>query len=179
MIRLGGTPREVGKTWGELNRDIIAHDVDASYVQKAVAAGVSEDALIERSQAFLRIAEKIAPHWLEEARAIARAAGVREGLYLSFVANAPRDLFLHECTSYAVRREHAQAGAIFFHKNRDNVDREQAAYLIESSVKGVNKFIGVCNASGIVCSMMVNDKGLAGSSDYPANLLVELLQSSQ
>ena len=61
-------------------------------------------------------------------------------------------------------------GATLFHKNRDNVDCEQAAYVLASSLAGVNKFIAVSNASAVNCSMMVNDKGLAGSADYPAHL---------
>ena len=59
-------------------------------------------------------------------------------------------------------------GAILFHKTRDNKDRPQAAYIVESSLEGINKFISVSNATTILgCSMMVNEKGLAGSSDYP------------
>ena len=30
--------------------------------------------------------------------------------------------------------------------------------------------MAVCDASAISCSMMVNDQGLAGASDYPAHL---------
>ena len=67
-------------------------------------------------------------------------------------------------------REFTQDHAIFFHKNRDNLDCEQAGYVLASSVSGVNKFIAVTNASAVNCSMMVNDKGLAGSGDYPAHL---------
>ena len=37
-------------------------------LKKAAAAGISKDTLIERSKAFVRIAEEIGPHWLEEAR---------------------------------------------------------------------------------------------------------------
>jgi len=50
------------------------------------------------------------------------------------------------------------------------VDCAQAAYVLASSVSGVNKFLAVTNASAVNCSMMVNDKGLAGSADYPAHL---------
>ena len=44
------------------------------------------------------------------------------------------------------------------------------AYILESSLDGIHKFIAVTNASVIGCSMMVNDQGLAGSADYPAHL---------
>lgn len=170
MLRLGGSPEEVGRTWGEINRQVIVREVQEHYVKRAAAAGISRDALLERSRAFVRIVQQIAPHWLEEARAVAQAAGIDEDLYIAFLGGRPRDLFLHECTSYAVSREHAHQGAIFFHKTRDNVDKEQAAYILESSLPGVHKFIGVCDASGISCSMMVNDQGLAGAADYPAHL---------
>lgn len=170
MVRLGGSPAEVGKTWGEINKTTITHDFDVHYLKKAAAAGISEDVLIERSKAFARIVRQVAPHWLEESRAVARAAGVREDLYVAFVGSKPRSLFLHECTSYAAARELTEGGAILFHKTRDNVDRDQAAYLLASSLEGIHKFIGICDASAINCSMMVNDQGLAGAADYPAHL---------
>ncbi len=170
MVRLGGSPAEVGRTWGETNKSVIAHDFDVYYLKKAAAAGISEDVLIERSKTFVQIVEQVAPHWLEETRAVARAAGVPEDLYIAFVGGKPRSLFLHECTSYAAARELTDGGAIFFHKTRDNVDRDQAAYILASSLEGIHKFIGICDASAINCSMMVNDQGLAGAADYPAHL---------
>ena len=36
---------------------------------------------------------------------------------------------------------------------------------LRSNVKGINKFIALCNSSNIITSAMVNDKGLAGSAD--------------
>jgi hypothetical protein len=170
MVRLAGTPQQVGRTWGEINRRAIVHDMDVLYRDKAAAEWISEDALIERAKPFARIAEEIAPHWLEEARSIAQASGVRPDLYVSFLANAPRNLFLHECTSYAIARSHARGGAILFHKNRDNAKREQSAFILQSSCPGIHKFLAVGDASHIACSMMVNDQGLAGSSDYPGGL---------
>ena len=173
MVRLAGTPEQIGTTWGEMNRESIARDLDAAYVKRAAAAGISRETLLERSAASLRIIEEIAPHWLDEARATARAAAVGEPLYLAYLDGVVRNRFLgedpEECTSYAVSRDHARDGAILFHKTRDNRDTPQAAYIVESSLEGINKFIAVSNATGIRCSMMVNDKGLAGAGDYPAN----------
>jgi hypothetical protein len=169
MIHLAGTPEQIGTIWGKMNKETIVRDMGTHYLQRAAAAGISKETLIERSAAYVRIAKEIAPHWLAEARAIARAAGVDEDLYIAFVDGRSRNRFLHECTSYAVSRDHARDGAILFHKTRDNVDRLQAAPIMESSLAGINKFIAVTNASRIQCSMMVNEKGLAGSGDYPAS----------
>lgn len=168
MIRLAGTPEQIGTIWGKMNKEIIVRDMNTHYLKRAAEAGISKETLIERSAAYVRIAEKIAPHWLAEARAIARAAGVDEDLYIAFVDGRSRNRFLHECTSYAVSREHAQ-GAILFHKTRDNVDRLQSTPILESSLDGINKFIAVTNASRIQLSMMINEKGLAGAGDYPAH----------
>ena len=168
LIHLGGTPEQIGAIWGKLNKEIIVRDMDVNYLKPAAKAGISRETLIERSAAYVRIAKKIAPHWLVEARAIARAAGVDEDLYIAFIDGQSRNRFLHECTSYAVSREHARDGAILFHKTRDNIDRPQATPIVESSLEGINKFIAVTDASRIKCSLMVNEKGLAGSGDYPA-----------
>lgn len=170
MVRLAGSPEQIGTTWGQVNREIILHDFEAAYLEPAAAAGISKETLLERSAAYVQIVAKIAPHWLEESRATARTVGVPEDLFIAFYGGVSRKMFLHECTSYAVAREHARDGLILFHKNRDNVDRPQAVFIIENTQDGVNKFIGVSNVSfpnGL--SMMVNEKGLAGSGDYPAN----------
>jgi len=166
LVCLHGAPAEVGRQWGTCNRKAIQNDVDRYFLRKATEAGISEEVLVKRSEAFVEISERIAPHWLGEFRETARAAGVCEDLYVSFVANVYRDLFLHdECTSYAVSPEHTAGNALLFHKTRDNADKTQSAFILESSLPGVNKFIGVTDASVLGCSMMVNDKGLACSAD--------------
>ena len=171
MVRLAGTPEQIGTTWGEMNKAIIAEDFETAFLKRAAKAGISKETLLKRSEAAVRIIKEIAPHWIEEARAIARAAGVDEDLYVAYFDSVIRSRFLHkdpdECTSYAVSPEHAD-GAILFHKNRDNRDSPQAVYLVESSREGINKFIAISNATGIHgFSMMANDKGLAGSADTP------------
>ncbi len=178
IVRLAGTPEQIGAAFGEMNRQIIAADMDATYLTPAAKAGISRATLIERSAPYVRFAEKYAPHWLVETRAIARAAGVDEDLYVAFIDGQARNRFLHaaarpplpcdgmvECTSYAVSRDHAQGGAILFHKTRDAVDRPQIAPIVESSLEGIHKFIAVTDGSRIRCSMMINDQGLAGACD--------------
>jgi len=177
LVRLAGTPEQIGTTWGEMNKDIIVRDIEAVYLKKAAEAGLSREALLDRSAASVRIIREIAPHWIEEGAAIARAAGIDEDLYLAFMDGQSRNRFLHddageaivECTSYAVSRDRTRDGAILFHKTRDNTDRPQMAAILDSSRDGINKFITVTDAGAIRCSMMANEKGLAGSGDYPAH----------
>ncbi len=185
MFSMAGTPEEMGTIWGELKGSIVASDMNAIYLQPAYAAGISDETLIERSALFVQIAEQIAPHWLDEGRAIAQAAGVDEDLYLAFIDGHVRNRFLYadppsgtaasgsdiiDCTSYTVSRSHAKDNAIFFHKTRDNVDRPQMTPMLITAQEDLNKFITVTDGGVITCSMIVNDKGLAGSCDYPGGI---------
>jgi len=165
-VTLAGTPEQIGTLWGKINCAAIREDMEEYYLAPAKEKNISTDTLIERSERFVELAQEYAPHWLTEARAIARAAEIDDRLYISFAANVYRGLFLgDECTSYAVSPEFTVDNRVFFHKNRDNAPKKQCVFILDSAVEGVNKFIAVSDASVVACMMMVNDKGLAGSAD--------------
>ena len=165
-IQLSGSPAEIGAAWGQLNADVIHQDMKATFFKPAREKGLTDADLLERGQRFAEICEIVAPHWLEEARAAARAARVDPELYTAYIGSVYRFLFLgDECTSYAVSKEFTAGNAILFHKTRDNQDRPQSACLVSSDLPGVNRFITVSDASILACMMMVNEKGLAGSAD--------------
>ncbi len=158
--------------WGCINREAIHSDMEAFFLKPAREAGLSPQMLIEGAKRYVEIVAQMAGHWLDEAAAIAEAAGVDERLYLAFGGGVYRNLFLHpECTSYAVQSVSTLDHAIYFHKNRDNVDKAQCAFVMESRVPGVNRFMANSDASVAACMMMVNEKGLAGSADYPGGLV--------
>jgi len=165
-IRLAGSPEAIGTAWGRLNARFIQDDMRANYTEPAAAKGLSEQELIARGRRFAEIAAEVAPHWLDEAGAIAAAAGVDPELYTAYIGCVYRNLWAgDECTSYAVSNRFTEDHAVFFHKNRDNIDKPQAACVVASNVPGVNRFLTVTDVSVLACMMMVNDKGLAGSAD--------------
>jgi len=165
-IRLAGSPEAIGAAWGSLNKDFIQQDMQASYVGPAAEKGVSEQELVARGMRFAEIAAEVAPHWLDEARAIAAAAGVDPVLYIAYIGCVYRSLWAgDECTSYAVSNQYTEDRAVFFHKNRDNKDKPQAACVVASDVPGVHRFITVTYACVLACMMIFNDQGLAGSAD--------------
>ena len=164
-IKLAGSPEEIGKVWGIINKDAILNDFNNYFLKPSRENNISRETLIQRSEKFVEIAHHIAPHWLEEAKAIADASGVDKKLYISFIASVYRNLFLHECTSYAVSKKIIKNSAVFFHKNRDNVEKKQSVFIIDTDRPNINKFIAVSDASVLSCMMMVNNKGLAGSAD--------------
>lgn len=165
-VTLRGSPAEIGSLWGRMNAKAIHADMEQYYLKPARDAGISTATLLSRSEKYAELSRRHAPHWLEETRAVAEAAGVEPDLYLAFTGGVYRSLFTgHECTSYAMSTAHTAEGRIFFHKNRDNAMKKQAVFILDGSASGVNKLIAVSDASVVACMMMVNDKGLAGSAD--------------
>ena len=69
-ISFVGSPSEIGQKWGQLNADIIKSDMQQYYLDPAAAAGLSQQDLIERNQEFVQICQSLAPHWLDEFRAL-------------------------------------------------------------------------------------------------------------
>ncbi len=165
-IELVGSPAQIGQRWGALNACAIENDLEEYYLAPAERAGLARAELLRRSEKFVALARELAPHWIEETRAVAEAAGVEPELYLSFVASVYRAIWQGEdCTSFAVSPRYTEDGRIFFHKNRDNAPKSQCAFVIASDRPGINKFIAVSDASVIAAMMIVNEKGLAGSAD--------------
>jgi len=165
-VRLAGSPAAIGELWGRINATAIRHDLEEYYLKPARTQGLAPEELVRRADKFVELARQLAPHWLVETEAVARAAGVDPGIYLAYVGTVYRELWAgEECTSYAISRQFARDRGIFFHKNRDNQPKLQSAFLINTDAPDVNRFIAVGDASVISAMMMVNEKGLAGSAD--------------
>lgn len=168
MVSLTGSPHHLGGLWGAMNRaDIVAHLEEFLHIARHEHR-LDEPTLVARSQPQVRIIEQLAPHWLDEAAAIAHAAGIDRDLYLACLCGRYRGLlFAEECTSYAAVGGATADARPLFHKNRDNVARPQAFYRKETIVAGRSllPFISVGDTSDTGAMVMVNAAGLAGSAD--------------
>ena len=166
MVSLVGDARTVGTRWGTLNAADTRRHTDAM-VATWRKRGLSDKQMVAKSEPFRRFDAKFAPHWLDEAAAIAQAAGTRPEFYTAFLAGKYRDLFfVDECTSFLAVGDATADGATLFHKNRDNVAREQSAYykrIAHASNPAGFHTTGDTSDTGLM--MMVNDHGLAGSAD--------------
>ena len=166
MVSLVGDARTVGERWGTLNAEDIRRHV-STMLDGWRTRGLSDKQMVEKSEPFRRFAAKFAPHWLDEIAAIAGAAGVRPERYTAFQAGKYRGLFfVHECTSFLAVGDATADGATLFHKNRDNVAREQSAYykrIVHPSRPAGFHSTGDTSDTGLM--MMVNDHGVAGSAD--------------
>ncbi|NOZ22331.1 MAG: hypothetical protein GXP25_14725 [Planctomycetes bacterium] len=164
--RLCGSPSAIGEAWGAVNAVKIREHLGA-FLDEWRGKGLTEEDLLRRAKRGGQIIERMAPHWREEADAIARRADVDSDLYNAYLIGKYRSVLSRECTSFAAVGEATADGRPLFHKNRDNVDRWQAGYVKKTKVprEDINGFIATGDVSDTGVMMMVNDHGLAGSAD--------------
>lgn len=160
LVSLSGSPRAVGEAFGATN----AADIAAAVAE---FLGERRDALLASTEHYRSLVTELAPHWLDEAEGIAAAAGVDADDYLAYQGAKYRRINLPECFSYCAAPRHTTGGVTLFHKNRDNVNRPQCAYVKE--VAGRYRFAATADTTDLGCMMAVNERGLCCAADvgYP------------
>lgn len=170
MVKLAGSPRQIGRIRGEILADAVRDGV-RRHLERAQREDVPLKTLEFYAQPAIERLQQVAPHWLEEMRVTAETAGVDPELYLTCQFSSL--LFSsrgsgwrtqcteleHECTSYAASGKTTDQGGILWHKTRDNVPSVQRAYIVQSSLPGIYKYVQIA-------TMAVNEKGLALSGDW-------------
>ena len=175
MVRtFSGSPREIGTAFGELHRETLQRGQQA-WIARGAEHDLTPEDLLAMAEPMLEVVREITPHWLEEAEAIAEAAGIdpeiyaAQMLYIGPTARGGRDWFRPEepddCTSYTVSRDVTEGNAVFFHRTRDNTPGPQTGAIWETELPGINKLMAVTYTTSRSISVMVNDKGLVGSAD--------------
>jgi hypothetical protein len=161
-VSLNGTPREVGQAFGASNASDIATAVAGFF-----AGEFGRDELLRSTDRYRALIAKHAPHWLEEAEGIAAAAGVTADDYLAYQGAKYRKINLPECFTYYAAPRHTAGGVTLFHKNRDNTNRPQCAYV--KGVAGCYRFATTADTMDLGCMMAVNERGLCCAADtgYP------------
>lgn len=165
LIGLSGTPAEVGRAFGKAN----ASDIRAE-VGKFFGDGSRRDAQLRATEHYRNLVRQHAPHWLDEAAALAAAAGVGTEEYLAYQGAKYRGINRGDCFTYFAAPRHTIGGVTLFHKNRDNRNRPQAAYVkdVKTSGRRVFRFAATGDTSDMGTMMGVNEKGLACAADTGA-----------
>ena len=164
LVRLDGPPAEVGRAFGEMNAADIRGGVEAFFSE------MDRDSALRATAAYRAIVQRLAPHWVEEAEALAGAAGVGAEEYLAFQGAKYRGINRGECFTWFSAAGRRRGGATLFHKNRDNRDRPQCAYVKGLTVpRGtVHRFAATADTSDMGTMMGLNEKGLAAAADTGA-----------
>jgi len=126
IVRIEGSPAEAGRAYGALLAPVLRERVGAMR-RASRGSRWGEAQLHERGERFRAFVRRIAPEWLDEAEAMAEAAGLAAADI--FALNAlPRGFWEREtggCTSCVVAGSQAANGATLLHKNRDLVNSPQ------------------------------------------------------
>ncbi|MBN1344902.1 MAG: hypothetical protein JXQ73_19565 [Phycisphaerae bacterium] len=164
-VCLEGSPRSVGKAFGQANAATIR-----AQVQGFRGQGKQRDDALRATEQYRSLVERLAPHWLEEAAGLAGAAGVGAEEYLAYQGAKYRGINRGDCFTYFSAPRHNFGGVTLFHKNRDNKDRPQAAYVKGIKVPGrsILRFAATGDTSDMGTMMGLNEKGLAAAADTGA-----------
>jgi len=166
-ICLEGTPAQVGTAFGASNRRDVARGVEAYYRAMQEERHRGPAAVRAAGETYLRLVAQFAPHWLTEAEALARAAGVEPERYLLYQGAKYRGINRPDCFSWTVGPERTTGRCTMIHKNRDNAARPQCAYMKAVHQRGRRcyRFLANGDTSDMGLMMAVNEKGLAAVAD--------------
>ncbi|MBL7224155.1 MAG: hypothetical protein ISS72_09900 [Candidatus Brocadiae bacterium] len=129
LVLIPSDPAEAGRLHGSLAADALRARLALMH-QVAGRAPVSRGELEERAQRFAACLKRIAPAWLDEAEAMASAAGVDATDLLAL--NALRSSFWNQaggCTSALVTGSASSESVTLLHKNRDLIATVQDAFV--------------------------------------------------
>ena len=167
MICLDGSPRQVGRAFGRVNARSAAADVKRFYRSLRTEEKIPVQRVMKEGKCYLRLVRRYAPHWLNEARALAQAAGVDAERYIIYQGAKYRGINRGECFTY-YSAPNVNAGKVtLFHKNRDNRARPQCAYVKGVRVAGrrIYRFMANADTMDMGTMMALNEKGLAVAAD--------------
>lgn len=165
LVCLEGSPAAVGRAFGQAN----AADVQAE-VEAFMCSGPTRDAILRAADHYRALVEHYAAHWLDEAAALAQAAGVRPEDYVAYQGAKYRGVNRADCFTYFAAARHNAGRVTLFHKNRDNVHRPQSAYVkaLDVSGRSILRYAATGDTSDMGTMMGLNERGLAAAADVGA-----------
>ena len=155
LVGFEGKASEVGRALAEVAGEAIVKTVGRP--------GRKRPPTEDEVKAFVKACERVAPHWLEELEAVARALDIRVDDLLSANSSPPVRPEGGECTSFALASDMTATGAPILHKNRDFAVEPQIAYF--KKIEGFKKFLGSASAWDVGTAHFLNESGLAGASN--------------
>lgn len=165
-MQLVGSPREVGRAYGQLTQPTFQARL-ARVRRQAAAKGLSQAELGANVSALESLLAETAPHWIEEIDGIAEATGIDRTDLLAI--NCLPDGFwdapdsVHHCTSFFAVGSASQTGETVLHKNRDERDWVQTVHV--KQIAGVNRYLGGVDVGNVGLAQFINEHGLCGANN--------------
>ncbi|MBM4038947.1 MAG: hypothetical protein FJ290_10585 [Planctomycetes bacterium] len=175
IVRIEGSPREAGRCYGELAAAALRQRV-AEMWEAGNGSRWGPAQLDERGERFRGYVERIAPEWLDEAEAIAAAAGINVADL--FALNALPPGFWKApgsgCTSCLVVGSHSATGHTLLHKNRDLVNSTQDFH-VRRTADGWQLFASR-DMGSLGLAHFQSDRALAGANNTGSYIKPEELR---
>lgn len=171
LIEVAGTHREMGRQFGEQQRDEI-HEYSEMWLSKASArSGLNRDALLGQIDGIVQAIEEYAPHLAEEVLGVAEAAqmSAREAYSIQvrmelLYAGPPEP----SCTTFAVTGDRSANGQTIVGQNVDLDEGVERFGLILKMKPDDAPAVMMYTSPGLISYVGLNDAGLAAHG----NLLV-------
>jgi len=170
LISLEGPPRDIGTAFGRANAEDIREDVARFFTEARETEGFTEEQLLAAGKGYAALIERYAPHWLDEADALAQAASVDANRYITYQGGKYRGINRPQCFTWYAPPDWCGGSAGLFHKNRDNKRRPQCAYVKAVKVAGkrLYRFLASGDTMDMGTMFGVNERGLAIAADTGA-----------
>ena len=170
-MQLVGSPREVGRTYGQLTQPTLQARL-ARVREQAAAKCLSQGQICANISALESLLAETAPHWLEEIDGIAEATGIDRTELLAVNClpdgfwDAPDDA--HHCTSFFAVGSASKTCESVLHKNRDERDWAQSVRV--KQIAGVSRYLGGVDIGNVGLAQFVNEHGLCGANNTGSHI---------
>jgi isopenicillin-N N-acyltransferase like protein len=178
LIRIGGTPREMGLAFGQQRRDSIRHMIgnvraflDETYDQIRLGW---EDAILQTHK-YLPYAQELTPRYVEELRAVAEGADVPfdDVMVLNCLEAITTDaLHLLGCTTFVANEDHTADGHVLVGHNEDWLPADESdVVLIHAQPSGEPAYLAMTYGA-LLPNIGFNSEGICQCCDsvYPTDV---------
>lgn len=180
LIRIGGTPREMGLELGRQRKDSIRRMVanvraflDETYAQ----IRLSWPEAILQSHKYLPFAQELTPRYVEELRAIAEGADVPfdDLMVLNCLEAITTDaLHLLGCTTFVLTEDHTTSGHVMIGHNEDWLPADEPeVFLIHAEPEGEPAYLAITYGA-LLPNLGFNQEGICQLCDsvYPSDVRI-------
>jgi isopenicillin-N N-acyltransferase like protein len=178
LIRIGGTPREMGLSFGQQRQDSIRHmlaNVRSFLEETYDQIRLNWDDAILQTRKYLPYAQELTPRFVDELRAIAEGADVDfdDLMILNCLEAITTDaLHLFGCTSLVVNEDHTADGHVLVGHNEDWLPADEGdVFLIHAQPEGEPSYLAMTYGA-LLPNIGFNSAGICQCCDsvYPTDV---------
>jgi isopenicillin-N N-acyltransferase-like protein len=180
LVRIGGTPREMGLELGRARKDSIRHmvaNVKAFLEETYDQIRLTWPEAVLQAHKYLPFAQELTPKYVDELRAMAEGADVAfdDLMVLNCLEAITTDaLHLLGCTTFALTQEHTAEGHVLIGHNEDWLPADEPeTFLIHARPENEPAFLAMTYGA-LLPNIGLNAEGICQCCDsvYPSDVRI-------